>query len=444
VHQMTELSTILEDHSKLADKIRLRNSQTELASLLRFDANLNAPVHRWFKFKESFSLGLVPRLLHEYLPKGATSIRFLDPFCGVATSLLSAEDALRKMGVKKLILRGVEVNPYIRFVAQTKMAWDQYRPSVFVLAGQASLNGVALHRQPQQPTLSTLLNPRFVAPEDLRAILELREKVRQLANHQREANPLLVGIAAGAENVINLRKDGRALRFHPRQDDRNVHETVAQKWGEIAEDLQSLGARLPLDARVESGDGRRADRIFPGRKFDVIFFSPPYLNNIDYTEVYKIELWLLKFLTSQAQMIAQRRKTFRSHPSCSFPVFRDADVEEVKRVLGPSFGRLLEYAGSREKWRARLFGEYFADMLRTLRGCCKLLAPKGRIFLVIGNSLHGNSDYPIPVATDLWTCVLAKEAGLIVQDVLVGRHFHRKHFTADLLRESILVMGKKQ
>src|ERR1700730_17866598 len=99
---MTELCTILEDHSKLADKIRLRDSQAELASLLRFDANLNAPVHRWFKFKESFSLGLVPRLLHEYLPKSATSIRFLDPFCGVATSLLSAEDALRKIGVKKL------------------------------------------------------------------------------------------------------------------------------------------------------------------------------------------------------------------------------------------------------------------------------------------------------------------------------------------------------
>src|SRR6202158_5704708 len=186
---MIELSTILEDHSILTNRIRLRNSEAELATLLRFDANLSAPVHRWFKFKESFSLDLVPRLLGEYLPKDAKSIRFLDPFCGVATSLLSAEEALRKMGVKKLVLRGVEVNPYIRFVAQTKMAWDVYRPSVFVLAGQASLNGVALHRKPEQPTLSTLLNPRFVTPEDLGAIVELREKVRQLANHQREANP---------------------------------------------------------------------------------------------------------------------------------------------------------------------------------------------------------------------------------------------------------------
>jgi hypothetical protein len=441
---MTELSTILDDHSNLANRIRLRDSQTELAALLRFDANLSAPVHRWFKFKESFSLDLVPRLLGEYLPKGAKSIRFLDPFCGVATSLLSAEDALRKMGVTRLVLRGVEVNPYIRFVAQTKMAWNEYRPSVFVLAGQASLNGVALHKKPEQPSLSTLLNPRFVAPEDLRAIIELREKVRQLANRQREANPLLVGIAAGAENVINLRKDGRALRFHQRQDDRDVHESVAQKWAEIAEDLQSLGPRTPVDARVENGDGRRADRIFPGRQFDVIFFSPPYLNNIDYTEVYKIELWLLKFLSSQAQMIAQRRKTFRSHPSCRFPAFRDADVDEVKGVLGPSFRRLLEYAGNPEKWRARLFAEYFADMLRTLRGCSRLLSPTGRIFLVIGNSLHGSSAHPIPVATDLWTCVLAKEAGLTVQDVLVGRQFHRKHFAADLLRESVLIMGKKQ
>ena len=188
---MIDLSTILEDHHDLADRVRLRNCQTELASLLSFDANLTAPVHRWFKFKESFSFGLVPQLFREYLPKRIKSIRFLDPFCGVATSLLSAEDALRKMGVRKLTVRGVEVNPYIRFVAQTKMKWNEYRPSIFVLAGQASLNGIVLRKEPHQPTLSTLLNPRFVAPEDLQAILRLREKVRQLASRQRELNPLL-------------------------------------------------------------------------------------------------------------------------------------------------------------------------------------------------------------------------------------------------------------
>ena len=243
--------------------------------------------------------------------------------------------------------------------------------------------------------------------------------------------------------MINLRKDGRALRFLEKQADCNVHDAVAEKWREIAEDLQSLGPRVPLDARVEHGDGRRADRIFSGRQFDVIFFSPPYLNNIDYTEVYKIELWLLEFLRSQTQMLAQRRRTFRSHPSCKFPIFADADVDEVKRVLGPRFGRLLEYAANGEHWRGRLFSEYFADMLRTLRGCYKLLSPSGRLFLVIGNSLHGNSDYPIPVATDLWTYDLARAVGFTVHDILIGRQFHRKHFTSDLLRESILVMGKR-
>jgi DNA modification methylase len=45
---------------------------------------------------------------------------------------------------------------------------------------------------------------------------------------------------------------------------------------------------LPVHCHGESAD------------FDLILTSPPYPNNIDYSEVYKLELWLLGFIDKQA------------------------------------------------------------------------------------------------------------------------------------------------
>src|SRR5438094_7240569 len=118
-------------------------------------------------------------------------------------------------------------------------------------------------------------------------------------------------------------------------------------------------------------------------------------------------------------MLAQRRRTFRSHPSCSFPEVEDASSKEVLEVLGKPFSRLLQYAGLEEGWRKILFSQYFADMLRTLRGCSRLLRQDGRIIIIIGNSLHGSSGRPIPIATDVWTSKLAPAAGLKLEKILI-------------------------
>src|SRR5262245_15385131 len=55
-------------------------------------ANGRYPVHRWFRFKESFSADLLKTVLAEVLPPGTRRIRLLDPFCGVGTSLVASQE----------------------------------------------------------------------------------------------------------------------------------------------------------------------------------------------------------------------------------------------------------------------------------------------------------------------------------------------------------------
>jgi SAM-dependent methyltransferase len=437
----SELAQILSDCKSLARGVRLEDQTAILAKLLTFEPNLDTPVHRWYKFKEGFSQGLVAYLLSQFPPNSAKTVRFLDPFCGVGTSLLSAETALDAAGVRQSAVRGVEVNPYMHFVTKTKMNWRRYDPVFMLRAADIAANGFRLRKRPQVPTLSTLNNTRFVDPNALRRILELRDKLILVAKGRTELQPLLLGLAAATERVFNLRKDGRALRFVARAGI-TVDEAVEQSWSTIAEDLQLNRISAGADWAVVRGDGRRSDLIFKGEQFDVILFSPPYLNNIDYTEVYKVEQWLLGFLNSGQQMTSQRRRTFRSHPSCTFPEYNDARFERVAKILGAPFCRLVEYASVDESWRRRLFLGYFSDMLRTLESCRRLLKPRGRIFLILGNSVHGTAERPIPIAADLWTAKLATAADLRVESILIGRRLPRRRMDWEGFRESVLVISR--
>jgi hypothetical protein len=435
------LSDVLEDSVALAKGLSVEDRTGEFGRCLTFEANLDRPIHRWYRFKEGYSLELVHKLLAETAPRKGRPFSLLDPFCGSGTSLLAAPEALDRLGAKDVTLRGIEVNGYMHFVTTTKLNWQRYDPAFISRAAEVSLNGLRLRRAPQMPQLSTLREPRYIAAADLRRVLELRDKVRLVAKGRPELNPLLLGLASATERVVNLRKDGRALRYSARVDNASVDEHVAGIWSQIAGDLQQDLNRTQADWRVRRGDGRRSDQVLRGRRFDMILFSPPYLNNIDYTEVYKIEQWLLGFLSSKAEMFAQRQRTFRSHPSCIFPDFADAAPEVAERVLGPAFRRLLDYASAEEPWRRRLFAGYFADMLRTLQGCARSLKAGGTTFIVVGNSVHGTPKRPVPVATDLWIAKLAKTAGLRVDAILVGRRLPRKRMEWDGFRESIVVLS---
>jgi hypothetical protein len=151
------LSDILDDYAKIERGLPIQNGIAELESLLRFDSNLEQPIHKWYNFKEGFSSGLVDYLLDNFFDaRHKRSIAFLDPFCGVGTSLLAARHRFEKLGIRKIVLRGIEVNPYIEFVAATKLGWYRYKPEFLLKAADLAVNGGHLRRRLELPELSTL------------------------------------------------------------------------------------------------------------------------------------------------------------------------------------------------------------------------------------------------------------------------------------------------
>ena len=271
-----------------------------LRHLCDAEENANLPVHSWFNLKEAFSAEF-PVWIIDHLAKtyGFRPTDVLDPFCGGGTTPL----ALSKLGINAA---GVEYNSFIAWVAKVKSLWPAYD----VIEIEGVLNDLEFETPPTNlrmtwPKLTTFKDRRYFRGQDVRTLLYvlLQLEGKDMSTSARQF--LRAGVAAIVEDVSNLRKDGRALRyirkpFRPMaaamlQDhfQRTVDELKVlhdgTDRGHRGECCTWLGSALDLATLRDPWDMGVTDGFRDGT-FDLVLYSPPYLNNFDYSETYKLEL----------------------------------------------------------------------------------------------------------------------------------------------------------
>jgi hypothetical protein len=255
-----------------------------------------------------------------------------------------------------------------------------------------------------------------------------------------------LGVAANIEGLSRVRRDGRALRIVSKPI-RRIEPALRGTWAAMANDVISLKqshSQARSTCKVILGDGRNpiSSGVADG-SVDLIITSPPYPNNIDYSEVYKLELWLLGFVSSGADFLALRRSTFRSHPTYEktdgVPTEFNDELRggRLRTLLG---GLLRRLEDSSDAWRGRLLAAYFGDMWRTIRSLKRTLSKNGIAVMVVGNSLHG-TDIPALVATDLILAQIAECHGMRTH-ISVARSLKRRLSGNHFLRESVVIMKK--
>jgi hypothetical protein len=269
-----------------------------------------------------------------------------------------------------------------------------------------------------------------------------------------ERDVLLTGLAACIEPVSRIRRDGRALRIisKPRK---TLRKLLAHRWEMMAQDVEELkrSHKSPPSVEVYCGDGRVPTSAGVAEAtVDLIVTSPPYPNNIDYNEVYKLELWLLGFATSAEGFLGLRRQTFRSHPTCSPVDEAPGYLDHFSKMLedGPLADLLgivsrrvksMDREGSRGRGRVLL--GYAYDTWLTLCSHRVMLKSGGRAIYVVGNSLHGGpASRPYLIPTDLIFSCLARVVGLEVEHVIVARPLSRRLTGNHFLRDSLVVLRK--
>jgi DNA modification methylase len=428
----------LRAYRELEKDLPLRD-EPQLGEFVVAAGNEDHLVHRWFRFKEAYSGDLLKLLLARYI-SGKKEIDLLDPFCGVGTTLLSAQTH-RSLRIRAT---GIEYNPFIRFTASTKLSWPDIDAQRMLKLADEVVTAPAAPAE-EIPRLSGFVKGRCMSRYVAQRLIGIRDAIRRdgdTTNHK----ALLLGLAASVESLSHTRKDGRALRLVDRG--RQLITPILQKkWHQIANDARDLQNSCTNlgSTKVLAGDGRAilASSIEPS-SIDFIVTSPPYFNNIDYSEVYKLELWLMDFVCDSESFLQLRKGTLRSHPTSALS---GEEKDFLKTITGEHLNGSFEIIISKldtkkEKWRRKLFIAYFSDILASLKSQYTVLRNGGGAFIIVGNSLHGGQYSPYVVATDILICKLAQSVGFSVEQISVARSLRRRLTGNHFLRESVIALRK--
>ena len=416
------------------------DSKLEYSCLVVPAPNDSRPVHGWFRFKEGFSADLLDTVITDLWSHRRKHFSLLDPFCGVGTSLLASQE-LRAKGYQVSAI-GIERNPFLHFVTETKVSWPLIPSTGLVERGELA---VSKAHGGSIPSLSSLREGRCMSRYMTRKIDSYRQSLLEEANpHIRSA--LILGLASAIEPVSRIRKDGRALRLVDRPPT-PLLLLLRSRWKLIEDDSRFLQMCLP-DVSIPSvhlGDGRNplTSGVAP-KSIDLILTSPPYPNNIDYSEVYKLELWLLDFIQTGKEFLSLRHGTLRSHPTMVRPTpdpefLRELERGHLKSVLRPLVDRTLQ---ANDLVKHRVLLGYFSDLWTALQKHFECLKNGGYEVLVVGNSLHGSSGSAYLIPTDIALARIAECLGFEVQSVLAARALRRRLQGNHFLRDSLIVLRK--
>lgn len=466
-----EVKAVLDSLGELASGLACRNEKSTFGDLVGSNELVRHPVHRWYSYKEAFS----PRLPIEVVARtgAGTSGVVLDAFAGVATTALALQ---HHPDVSRVV--GVEYSPFAHFAGRAKLLWSKTTGDRLRAAARR-LAEYRLDPKAEAPDLAAFSNEEIFKPAVVAQLVSARNAIAEDASvGYVERTLLLLGLAAVIEDVSGVAKDGRALRIlrdrarrpkalHPKRGGAiggGVREVLVNQWLAMAEDLDVLA-----DLRV--GASRRTDRHLRGdaRALDAVdcsglrerplregsvglaVYSPPYLNCIDYTEVYKLELWLMGFVGDQKGFRDVRLGTLRSHPSIRFPdrgYFKGVDDPAIETVR--AIEALLEDRLPRPGLGVMARG-YFEDMLQVLREQHRVLEPGAHAVCVVANSTFSRrkregtgwaEEWRLPVLTDVLIARLAKVAGFEHVEVWEARDLQPRNVRGGAAREALVVARK--
>lgn len=425
---------------------RVQDSSHDYRNLVTSDDNAKQPFHRWFHLKEAFSHRFLTRLMHDERERGQAADGWssvLDPFSGGGTTCLSALMLQDQSGLRFRV-QGIERNPALQIVSDAKLLGFQRGGALIGPLERAVARLDYVRGVGAVPPSSTLRNAKYFHEADVAVLLALSEQLSSITD-ETVRTILQCVLISSIESVSKLRRDGRALRFYPNKPTLSPEAAFRTRAQAVLADLRAResGDAAVAKSRVVLGDARDINELEDKRSlFGRIVFSPPYPNNIDYTEVYKLENWIIGAWDTEQDMRLQRLATLRSHPSVSFPDDYSYLTSNVATEVASLIDPLLDCIPDDRYTRGRhqLIQGYADDMWRVLKGCRARISSDGRLYCVVGNSVHGGTGENFVVAADVLIGRLAELAGWSVSEVRIARRLTRRTTVSDYVRESIVVL----
>lgn len=407
-------------------------------SLVNYATDLHSPIQRWYRYKEGYSINLIEQLLEEYGVKKGDVI--LDPFCGSGSTIVQA----KTKGCHGI---GFEINPFSVLLTRGKTRnYTESDLKNFKEEGESLLNKVNTVPKAEKPKLSTI--DKLFNPDVLDYLLGIKRQIQEIKN-KKVKDLLFLSWLSILEEASHYRKGGNGLKIRKGKTlrARNLDYTkllfksVVKK---IEADLPfaiKISHNIPEPKIYEHTSLEMNKMVKPGSVKGVIF-SPPYANCFDYTEIYKVELWLGGFVQNYSDLKPLRNRAVRSHLN-GYVGEKNGKPSTITEL-----DTLTKTLLSIKLWDKRIpqmVNEYFRDMFEVLDKIYKVLQPNGFCAIIVSNSAYGG----VVVPTDLLFARYAEKIGFNPLKIEVARfiitssqQYKETEQSKQFLRESIIHLQK--
>lgn len=330
----------------------MKPEDSDLSAHFTFEASKELPIHRWFYYKEAYA----PKIVEHFLDYFSAGESVFDPFSGIGTTPLVAKS-------RNLRCLGMDVSPLAVFAGRAKC--DDYSEADIADAKDELRSLFKTRHEPSFRWDFELFPPRrFFGRRNYNDICYVREKIEEMGNEKAGALFLLALLSILPQCGFFI-KDGGVLRPEKSKRAMPLKDALKRKVKQMLSDLENAPVR-GRKPEIVLGDSRNYSGH--GEGYEVFITSPPYLNNIDYSKVYGLELSLLSM--DKDASLKMRRESFRSF------IANDVREAEAPPELGEAGFRFPAAAG------------YFADMERLLKNLHGI-SRKGGV-MVVGNAVIQN------------------------------------------------------
>jgi len=378
-----------------------------LGPFMTFDSSKELPIHRWFWYKE----GYAPQLVEWAIKKERKTLtHLLDPFCGVGTSLLAA----KQNNIKST---GIDASDLAAFISKTKIQNYETRDLEEVTEFSARIFSDSRPTAPMRWDFE-LFNVNTAIPKrNLNDILFLRERIETLDPKPRSI--LLLALLSALPQVSLVIKDGGVLKIDKKKSAMPLKDAFRRKVKQMVADIEANWAKglIGPEPEVYLGDARATG--LPDESTDIVVTSPPYLNNIDYSKVYGLELSL--FAMSKAAAEEVRLRSVRSF------IGRKMAVKRMPEEVGEIGERIP------------IIGTYFADMEGAIAEMHRVLSPGSCAYVNVSNSIIHETH----VLVDEIFGEMAQRIGFSDVEIVVGAERIADVRPAKVkTRESVVILRK--
>ena len=373
-----------------------------------FVGNMDAPVHRWFRYSAGFSGAWAEDLIAREAKK--REVRVLDPFAGSATTLIAAEQC----GVESW---GIDSHPFVARVARAKLAYRS-SPSDYLAAARQVL-AQARKITPELEIYAPLMR-RCYTDEALRQLDCLRRAI-ETADEDSESGRLvwltLVAILratshVGTANWQYLLPDRRKARVEA------PFAAFEAMMHVIHGDMRAAGGVVGPRAGFSLTDARTCNGV-PEGQFNLVVTSPPYPNNYDYADATRLELTFLGEVNGWGDLqLSIRRHLLRSctqHvPNGAVDLDAVLDSAELESIRGElqdvcaKLGQIRLTRGGKKTYH-NMVACYFLDLAQVWLALRRLCRSPAKVCFVIGDS----APYGVYVPVVEWLSELALAAGFL-------------------------------